>query len=164
MCGRVEFVREIGDELSAAASVASAASTVATASALSGGKAASARFTICGHAKRIDCMVDGDTARMAGTKIHIADIDTPETHPPPLRSPSPPGAGGDAEDAGAAQRRLLHADPDQARRRPLRPEATHRRALRGIAGGRTGPSRTRAALWPRQAIALVIAGTSCHWS
>jgi endonuclease YncB( thermonuclease family) len=82
MYGRVEFVRRIGDELSVAASVASAASTVATASALSGGKAASARFTICGHAKRIDCMVDGDTPRMAGTKIRIADIDTPKTHPP----------------------------------------------------------------------------------
>ena len=27
-------------------------------------------------------MVDGDTFWMAGTKIRIADIDTPETHPP----------------------------------------------------------------------------------
>jgi len=78
MCGRVEFVRGIGDELSAAASVARAESTVATASAPSSGKAASARFTICGHAKRID----GDTIWMAGTKIRIADIDTRETHPP----------------------------------------------------------------------------------
>jgi hypothetical protein len=41
-----------------------------------------ARFTICGHARRIDCVVDGDTFWMAGTKIRIADIDTPETHPP----------------------------------------------------------------------------------
>ncbi len=69
--------------LATAAGVVSAASTVAAAaSALSGGKAVSARFTICGHAKRIDCMVDGDTFWMAGTKIRIADIDTPETHPP----------------------------------------------------------------------------------
>ncbi|WP_243693164.1 thermonuclease family protein [Sphingomonas sp. PP-CC-3A-396] len=69
--------------LATAAGVASAATTVAAAaSALSGGKAVSARFTICGHAKRIDCMVDGDTFWMAGTKIRIADIDTPETHPP----------------------------------------------------------------------------------
>jgi endonuclease YncB( thermonuclease family) len=69
--------------LTTAAGVASAASTVAAAaSALSGGKAVAARFTICGHAKRIDCMVDGDTFWMAGTKIRIADIDTPETHPP----------------------------------------------------------------------------------
>ncbi|WP_232090156.1 thermonuclease family protein [Sphingomonas sp. HMP9] len=69
--------------LATAAGVASAASSAAAlASALSGGKAVSARFTICGHAKRIDCMVDGDTFWMAGTKIRIADIDTPETHPP----------------------------------------------------------------------------------
>ena len=47
-----------------------------------GGKAVSARFTICGQAKRIDCIVDGHTVWMAGTKIRIADIDTPETHPP----------------------------------------------------------------------------------
>lgn len=69
--------------LATAAGVASAASSAAAlASALSGGKAVSAHFTICGHAKRIDCMVDGDTFWMAGTKIRIADIDTPETHPP----------------------------------------------------------------------------------
>ena len=54
----------------------------ATAFGLSGGKAVSARFTICGHAKRIDFVVDGDTFWMAGTRIRIADIDTPETHPP----------------------------------------------------------------------------------
>ena len=68
----------------AAAPVAAAAASAAAAaaSALAGGKPVSARFTICGHAKRIDCMVDGDTFWMAGTKIRIADIDTPETHPP----------------------------------------------------------------------------------
>jgi hypothetical protein len=60
MCGRVEFVREIGDELSVVASVASATSIVAAiAPALSRGKAVSARITICGHTKRIDCIVDG---------------------------------------------------------------------------------------------------------
>jgi endonuclease YncB( thermonuclease family) len=69
--------------LATAAGIVSAASTAAAAaSALSGGKPVSARFTICGHAKRIDCMVDGDTFWMAGTKIRIADIDTPETPPP----------------------------------------------------------------------------------
>ena len=41
-----------------------------------------ARFSICGSAKRIDCVVDGDTFWMDGAKIRIADIDTPETHPP----------------------------------------------------------------------------------
>ena len=72
-----------GGTLATAAGVTSAASSAAAlTSALSGGKPVSARFTICGHAKRIDCMVDGDTFWMAGTKIRIADIDTPETHPP----------------------------------------------------------------------------------
>ena len=42
----------------------------------------SARFSICGSGKRIDCVVDGDTFWMDGAKIRIADIDTPETHPP----------------------------------------------------------------------------------
>ena len=70
-----------------AGAASTAASTVATtvagaASVLAGRKAVSGRFTICGHAKRINCMVDGDTFWMAGTKIRIADIDTPETHPP----------------------------------------------------------------------------------
>lgn len=66
----------------AATATGALATAAAAASALSGGKPVSARFTICGHAKRIDCMVDGDTFWMAGTKIRIADIDTPETHPP----------------------------------------------------------------------------------
>ncbi|QCB41820.1 hypothetical protein E5673_05975 [Sphingomonas sp. PAMC26645] len=78
----MEFVRGIGDELLVTASVARAASTVAITSALSGGKAVSARITICGHTKRVDCMVDGHTVWMAGMKIRIADIDTPKTHPP----------------------------------------------------------------------------------
>jgi endonuclease YncB( thermonuclease family) len=66
----------------AAAATAASAIAASAASAIAGGKPVSARFTICGHAKRIDCMVDGDTFWMAGTKIRIADIDTPETHPP----------------------------------------------------------------------------------
>ena len=44
--------------------------------------AAGTRFSVCGSARRIDCVVDGDTFWMAGSKIRIADIDTPETHPP----------------------------------------------------------------------------------
>lgn len=41
-----------------------------------------ARFSLCGSGRRIDCVVDGDTFWMDGAKIRIADIDTPETHPP----------------------------------------------------------------------------------
>lgn len=93
--------------LATAAGVASAASTVAAAaSALSGRSPVSARFTICGHAKRIDCMVDGDTFWMAGTKIRIADIDTPETHP--ARCVSEARAG---KAATLAMQALLNAGP-----------------------------------------------------
>lgn len=39
-------------------------------------------FSLCGSAKRINCVVDGDTFWLAGEKIRIADIDTPELSPP----------------------------------------------------------------------------------
>jgi endonuclease YncB( thermonuclease family) len=39
------------------------------------------RFTLCHSGGGTDCVVDGDTFRMGGAKIRIADIDTPETHP-----------------------------------------------------------------------------------
>ncbi|RDC58972.1 hypothetical protein HME9302_00149 [Alteripontixanthobacter maritimus] len=41
-----------------------------------------ARFDRCGRAKRVTCIVDGDTFWFGGTKIRIADIDTPESHRP----------------------------------------------------------------------------------
>lgn len=41
-----------------------------------------ATFAKCGAAKRIDCVVDGDTFWHRGTKIRIADINTPETSRP----------------------------------------------------------------------------------
>jgi micrococcal nuclease len=39
------------------------------------------QFALCAGGPRINCVVDGDTFWMAGKKIRIADIDTPETHP-----------------------------------------------------------------------------------
>lgn len=39
------------------------------------------RFTLCHSGGGNNCVVDGDTFRMGGEKIRIADIDTPETHP-----------------------------------------------------------------------------------
>jgi endonuclease YncB( thermonuclease family) len=65
-----------------------------------------ARFTICGHARRIDCVVDGDTFWMAGTKIRIADIDTPETHPPRCAAEARAG-----EAATLRMQDLLNAGP-----------------------------------------------------
>lgn len=43
--------------------------------------AARTAFGLCHSGGGDDCVVDGDTFRMAGDKIRIADIDTPETHP-----------------------------------------------------------------------------------
>lgn len=39
------------------------------------------RFSLCHSGGGTNCVVDGDTFRMGGEKIRIADIDTPETHP-----------------------------------------------------------------------------------
>lgn len=44
--------------------------------------ALSAHFGFCHSGGGRDCVVDGDTFWFAGEKYRIADIDTPETHPP----------------------------------------------------------------------------------
>jgi len=41
-----------------------------------------ARFGFCHSGGGRNCVVDGDTFWFAGEKYRIADIDTPETHPP----------------------------------------------------------------------------------
>ena len=41
-----------------------------------------ARFGRCHSGGGTNCVVDGDTFWFQGQKIRIADIDTPETHPP----------------------------------------------------------------------------------
>ncbi|WP_442623384.1 thermonuclease family protein [Parasphingopyxis sp.] len=46
------------------------------------GASASPHFAICGSGRRVNCVVDGDTFWMAGEKIRILDIDTPELSPP----------------------------------------------------------------------------------
>ncbi|MES2989570.1 MAG: thermonuclease family protein [Pseudomonadota bacterium] len=38
-------------------------------------------FGFCHRGGGTDCVVDGDTFWMDGTKIRVADIDAPETHP-----------------------------------------------------------------------------------
>ena len=40
------------------------------------------QFPICAGSKRVTCVVDGDTFWLQGTKIRIADIDTPEISKP----------------------------------------------------------------------------------
>jgi len=44
--------------------------------------ALSAHFGFCHSGGGRNCVVDGDTFWFAGEKYRIADIDTPETHPP----------------------------------------------------------------------------------
>lgn len=41
-----------------------------------------ALFPVCGGARRVTCVVDGDTIWYEGAKIRIADIDTPEVSRP----------------------------------------------------------------------------------
>ncbi len=42
----------------------------------------SIQFELCGNEQRLTCVVDGDTFWLYGTKIRIADIDTPEVSQP----------------------------------------------------------------------------------
>lgn len=58
-----------------------------------------ASFGLCGSGPRITCVVDGDTFWLKGTKIRIADINTPET--------SQPGCVAEAELGARATRRLV---------------------------------------------------------
>ncbi len=46
--------------------------------ALSGLPVAARPMPVCGSGKRINCVVDGDTYWLGGTKYRIANIDTPE--------------------------------------------------------------------------------------
>lgn len=57
-------------------------------------------FTICHTGGGTNCVVDGDTAWIAGVKVRIADIDAPETHPPRCKR--------EAELGARATRRLAH--------------------------------------------------------
>ena len=41
-----------------------------------------AQFPLCTSAPRVTCVVDGDTIWLGGTKIRVADIDTPEVSRP----------------------------------------------------------------------------------
>lgn len=43
---------------------------------------AAATFALCATGPRVTCVVDGDTFWMAGEKVRIADINTPEIHEP----------------------------------------------------------------------------------
>lgn len=90
------------------------------------------RFQACGSGPRITCVVDGDTFWFEGTKIRMADINTPEI--------SHPGCAAEAALGARATRRLtdlLNAGPFTLE---VRGRATDRygRALRIVTrGGRS---------------------------
>ena len=57
----------------------------------------SATFGLCHSGGGTNCVVDGDTFWFRGEKIRIADIDTPETHPPRCAEEARLGAAATAE-------------------------------------------------------------------
>lgn len=83
-------------------------------------------FTLCGSARRVNCVVDGDTFYYRGEKIRVADINTPEV--------SEPGCALEARLAAEATRRfqsLLNAGPIELRR-GARDEDRYGRKLRTV--------------------------------
>lgn len=64
------------------------------------------RFDLCENGGGQDCVVDGDTFWLKGHKLRIADIDTPETHPPRCAREAALG-----ERATLRLRQLLNAGP-----------------------------------------------------
>jgi micrococcal nuclease len=93
----------------------------------------SKRFSLCSGPVRVTCVVDGDTLWLDGTKIRIADIDTPEVSNPKCKSEK---ALGDR-----ATRRLLqlvNQGPFEVQAWPDRDEDKHGRKLRVLVrGGRS---------------------------
>lgn len=79
--------------LSNPAPVAAAAASAASAS-----DTEIAAFGLCKSGSQTNCVIDGDTIWYRGSKIRIADIDTPETHQPRCAAEAARGA--------AATRRL----------------------------------------------------------
>ena len=47
-----------------------------------GKKSISTKFNLCGSAPHRNCVMDGDTFYLGYEPVRMADIDTPETHPP----------------------------------------------------------------------------------
>ncbi|TDH34303.1 thermonuclease family protein [Pseudohoeflea suaedae] len=86
---------------------------------------ASPTFGRCHGAVRVNCVVDGDTLWMSGTKIRVADIDTPEI--------SKPGCQAEKALGEKATRRLIqlvNAGPFELRAWPDRDTDRYGRKLR----------------------------------
>jgi micrococcal nuclease len=91
----------------------------------SGSPPQEARFAPCNASPRITCVVDGDTLWYRGTKIRLADINTPEV--------SRPACSGEARLANRATERLialLNEGPFAIKRAGIRDEDRYGRKLR----------------------------------
>lgn len=80
--------------------------------------ALSAAFTMCARPPHSDCVIDGDTFYLGRQAIRIADIDTPETHPPRCEHEAMLGAQATARllellNAGPFMLQLSDRDEDQ---------------------------------------------------
>jgi endonuclease YncB( thermonuclease family) len=83
------------------------------------------QYSLCSGSIRVHCVVDGDTLWHNGTKIRVADIDTPEVGDPKCASEAALGA--------KATRRLLqlvNAGPFKMQAWPGRDEDKYGRKLR----------------------------------
>jgi len=89
------------------------------------GEIVSQQFQACTNAKRITCVVDGDTLWLSGSKIRIADIDTPE-----IGAPRCPYEQTQGLRATARLIELLNAAPFEVRSLPGRDEDRYGRKLR----------------------------------
>ena len=88
--------------------------------------ATNARFEICASVRET-CVVDGDTFWLAGTKVRIADIDTPEISSPKCRAEKLLG-----EKAKHRLRELLNAGPFELASLGSRDEDRYGRKLRVV--------------------------------
>ena len=84
------------------------------------------QFSLCGSGRRSTCVVDGDTFWLSGTKIRIADINTPETSSPQCAAEARRGKA-----ATLRLRSLLSAGPFELRR-GTRDEDRYGRKLRTV--------------------------------
>ncbi|MEP9387722.1 thermonuclease family protein [Mesorhizobium sp. KR9-304] len=90
------------------------------------GETVSRHFPLCGNGPRVNCVVDGDTFWLAGVKIRVADVNTPEV--------SDPACAAEAALGARATRRLLsllNAGPFEVRR-GWRDEDVYGRKLRTL--------------------------------
>lgn len=90
----------------------------------------SRHFTLCKYGGGQNCVVDGDTIRLSGDRIRIADIDTPETNPPRCAQEKELG-----ERATKRMQELLNKGPFSVEEYGDRPEDRYGRQLRIITRG-----------------------------